>query len=406
MSVPLDRLYNFLHDVTRQNDILIYRFLPHGSRKIEDLTAMVAYKEQYSFKHRPSSAKFLFFYDQEPLNYDLYALPDLLDRVLESNKSFNNGLLNDDLRQQCRELLSADVMSKVNLRLAAIEHSLWLRPVLLVHSELRSQELVKYEDQDFIGIYWWAHAMIARDWFRYAEHDPNIAHKHATKDFLIYNRAWSGTREYRLKFTELLLENNLVGHCQTWFNSTDQDQSYQNHQFKNSDFQIKNYNLHQHFAPSQATGSSSADYHAPDYQNTNIEIVLETLFDDSRLQLTEKILRPIACGQPFLLMATHGSLEYLRRYGFGTFGDYIDESYDLILNPAQRLHAIVAEMRRIANLPAKEKTQLFMNMQRIADQNRLLFFSNAWQQSIVDEFKQNFDVALARIEQQFIYQTT
>jgi hypothetical protein len=46
--------------------------------------------------------------------------------------------------------------------------------------------------------------------------------------------------------------------------------------------------------------------------------------------LTEKALRPIACGQPFILAATPGSLQYLRSYGFKTFSGYIDETYDTI----------------------------------------------------------------------------
>ena len=208
MSVPLDRLYNFLHAVARRNDVLIYRFFPHGSRKIEDLTLLDIFQNPY-FKYRHSSAKFMFCYDQEPLNYNLYTSPELLDRVLEYNKKFNATILNDDLRQQCRELLDVETMGKVNLRLAAIEHSLWIKPVLLAHSELRSPELIKYENQNFIGVYWWAHALIARDWFRYAEHDPVLCDKHIVKDFLIYNRAWTGTREYRLKLTELLFLNQL-----------------------------------------------------------------------------------------------------------------------------------------------------------------------------------------------------
>jgi hypothetical protein len=69
--------------------------------------------------------------------------------------------------------------------------------------------------------------------------------------------------------------------------------------------------------------------------------VLETLFDDHRWHLTEKSLRPIACGKPFVLMATPGSLQYLRQYGFKTFDGLIDETYDSIQNPKQRLQAVL-----------------------------------------------------------------
>jgi hypothetical protein len=46
--------------------------------------------------------------------------------------------------------------------------------------------------------------------------------------------------------------------------------------------------------------------------------VAETVFD-TRIHLTEKTLRPIACGHPFILAAGPGSLKYLQTYGFRTF---------------------------------------------------------------------------------------
>jgi hypothetical protein len=272
-------------------------------------------------------------------------------------------------------------------------------PVILIHSEKRSQNLNKYEQTKYIGVYYWCHAVIARDWFRYANHDEFLHRpKTITHDFLIYNRSWSGTREYRLKFVELLVQNDLDNHCMTWFNSIDDGLNYCDYKFKNSGLEITNFNLEDSFNPTVADSSASADYHAPDYQCTNMEIVLETLFDDDRLHLTEKTLRPIACAQPFILAATAGSLEYLRSYGFETFGELIDESYDLIQNPLERLHAICAEMKRISLLDPEQKKQLFDKMQQIAQKNQQRFFSNQWHQSIVDEFKQNFDCAYQQLK--------
>jgi hypothetical protein len=185
----------------------------------------------------------------------------------------------------------------------------------------------------------------------------------------------------------------------TWFNPVDDGCKYQNHQFKNSNFELENFDLEDYFDPTSASASASADYCATDYQRTNIEIVLETLFDDGRLHLTEKILRPMACAQPFILAATMGSLEYLRGYGFETFGDLIDESYDTIPDPAERLQAICIEMKRISQLPQEEKNQLFNDMKQIALKNQQTFFSEGWHQSIIDEFKQNFEDAYNQFKQ-------
>jgi hypothetical protein len=128
-------------------------------------------------------------------------------------------------------------------------------------------------------------------------------------------------------------------------------------------------------------------------------MVLETLFDDTRLHLTEKTLRPIACGRPFILMATHGSLQYLRDYGFRTFDGIIDETYDTITDPRQRLDAVIQEMSRIAALNRSEKYILWKQLYKIARFNQGLFFSKDWQQSISQEFLTNLYRAIGILDQ-------
>ena len=342
----------------------------------------------------------MIFYDQEPLNFDLYTDIAMADELLQNPHEYSelyHEVLTDELYDKYLRFLKR-VIVKCNLRLA-IGSYMYNVPVILVHSEQRSQNLKKYQDHEFVTVYWWCHALIARDWFRYAELDTLLSARKVKKDFLIYNRAWSGTREYRLKFAEMLLDHDLDKCCHMGFNPDDNG-NYNNHLFKNQDFQIHRYDLENYFYLNNTPSTASADYVALDYQSTEVEVVLETLFDDDRIQLTEKILRPIACGQPFMLVSTHGSLEYLRSYGFKTFGDFIDESYDSIVDPKQRLDAIVKEMKRISLLSVDEKTQLYNGMREIAVWNKQLFFSNKWQQQIIDEYKTNFSTAVAQLNQQ------
>jgi len=392
MSVPLDRLYNFLHDVCNRDDIIIYRFFPHGSRKILDLSRLVKYG-----KPSEKLKKFIIFYDQEPLNFDLYTEPAMFNKLLDSSPNYTDlkEILNEELHQKLLALVEQTVY-RSNLKLAIGTH-MYDIPVILVHSEQRSQNLKKYQDHEFITAYWWSHALISRDWFRYAELDPKLASKQVTKDFLIYNRAWSGTREYRLKFAELIVENNLSSYCRMGFNPKDQGH-YKDHLFANKKFQIKNTTLENYFMLNNFDSSSSADYVAEDYQNTGIEIVLETLFDDDRLQLTEKVLRPIACGQPFMLAATHGSLKYLHEYGFETFSTLINEDYDNIEDPVLRLEAVVEEMKRIASLPRLEKSRLYSELRKISHRNKQLFFSKEWQELILNEYKTNLNHAIEQLD--------
>jgi hypothetical protein len=255
---------------------------------------------------------------------------------------------------------------------------------LLLHSEKRSINLEKYQHTgELIPVYYWSHAVIARDWFRYAEHET--FQKLTKKTFLIYNRAWAGTREYRLRFVDSLIKLDLQDHCQTSINPVEPELNvhYNTHQFKNPVWRPTNM-LEKFFPTSNAHSNYSADFDTSDYNYTDIEVVLETLFDDSRLHLTEKSLRPIACGQPFILSSTYGSLEYLRSYGFKTFRDIWDEQYDLIEDPEERLICIANLMKQIATWAPHKRAAYMAQAQKIADYNRRHFFSQEFSDLVIN----------------------
>lgn len=240
--------------------------------------------------------------------------------------------------------------------------------------------------------------MIARDWFRYAEH-VQIEKNSQTRPFMIYNRAWSGSREYRLKFADLLIDADLVQACTMSVNAHDPQGQihYLDHQFKHARWKPAN-KLEDYFLPTQASSASSADFDIKDYVRHDFEIVLETLFDDDRLHLTEKILRPLALSQPFLLCGTKGSLEYLRSYGFETFSPWVDESYDQVDDAGLRLEAVVRSMRQINSWSDAQRS---LNMRAISDvcrRNRQRFFSQDFHQSLVDELRHNLHRAIDDLE--------
>jgi len=382
MSVPLDRLYNFLHSVV-DHDITIYRFWPHGSKKLEDLVPLVpiaSWAEEITKPH-------VIFHDQEPLNFNYWTPTDFAQLWQQTvNKcQLDPVFLEDDyLDYQISTHLRGLVF--VNL----------YDYVLLVHSEKNSKEVDTYAQHGFLPVYYWTHAVIAVDWFRYAEHDPVLQYdtNAFAQDFLIYNRAWSGTREYRLTFTDQLIQAGLAPHCQISFAPVDSDIHYSQHKFANPNLAIARTDLETVLPLNTHDSNASADYHNLDYAQTGMEIVLETLFDDSRLHLTEKSLRPIACGKPFMLVATAGSLKYLRSYGFETFGDLIDESYDLETDPVARLNAVIREMTRISSLSPSDKIVLWNQLHRIAERNKQRFFSAEWQASIVQEYVDNMNQAM------------
>ena len=369
--------------------MLIYRWYPHGSKNLSDLIPLHSYRNLTELQHQ--TMPMIVFHDQEPLNYELYqSIP--LHLSPNPNVSFLWHCFDGDS-------VFHDLVNNMPRIRKRTEHPFNINDkILLCHSEKNSSELSKYAEE-FVGVYYWAHAVIARDWFRFAQHDQGLDQLDYRYDFLIYNRAWTGTREYRLKFSELLVESGLHKKSLTSFSSIDSGIDYKLHKFTNKQFQILNFELDQNFLPNSSLASASADYVTNDYRQTRIEIVLETLFDDSRLHLTEKTLRPIACGKPFMLASTPGSLQYLKDYGFKTFEPFIDESYDQIVDPVKRMQFIINEMQRFSQLPDNDKIDYLIQMNKIAKFNRDLFFSASWQNSIYTEFLTNLSSAVDHCNQ-------
>jgi hypothetical protein len=366
MTVPVHNLYDFIHQVTKRQYLLLY-FYPWGRKGITDLHWHQAnrawlngpngipfenrypclYNKKYSeLNHVENFQPVILCHDQEPLNFDLY----------NENSEFIKRV-GDHVLKKTETTISPDLLTE-NLRLAPVTsvQKTWI----LLHSEINSAELKRYEStKRFHGAYWWSHAVIARDWYRYARFDRSLDHSTMKKVFLTYCRDTTGLRTYRKDFQQLIVSNNLEQHCQF-------------HSFDNTEI----------------SSDSSAVYNSEDFNHTGISVVLETVFDQ-RIHLTEKILRAIACGHPFILAAGPGSLQLLRSYGFHTFHGYINEEYDTIADHKGRLIAIVKEMNRIASLPITEQSSLIETLQSIAALNKKRFFSDEFFQQVVDELQRN-----------------
>lgn len=376
MTIPLNNLYHWITGLTPQR-IIAYVFDPPGSRCISNLNLLDAYSN-IEYNLCPE----MICHDQEPLNFDLYTNID--DEIL---KNLTYSLYD----------VGINFLKKSNLRAALNQLSIYDQ-VILLHSEKHSDNLEKYKSAGYIGVYYWAHAVIAKDWFRFAKNDSRLKrcqdhrHKHL---FLIYNRDWQGSREYRLKFAEMLYNNNLLKDCNTLLRK-DIDPttfSFNNIELKPTGFEFVNAYNHNTY-----DSHASADYIPEDFVNSTFSIVLETLFDDNRIHLTEKILKAIACGHPFILAGTCGSLRYLKSYGFKTFSPWIDESYDDEPNSVVRLQKIIQTMKHIQSMSSDSLRELTKAVYEIAEYNRNWFFSKEFDHMIQNELTVNLNDALDQVK--------
>jgi hypothetical protein len=145
-----------------------------------------------------------------------------------------------------------------------------------------------------------------------------------------------------------------------------------------------------------STGSISADFGHQEFdlwKSGLWHIVTETVFYHDKLHLTEKIFKPIVAQRPFMLAAAPGNLAYLKSYGFQTFDQWIDESYDTIQDHDQRLQAIVDQTQRLCAMSDSELRLMHQEMQLVLEHN----FNHLWttfRHRIVNELVDNFELSV------------
>ena len=69
--------------------------------------------------------------------------------------------------------------------------------------------------------------------------------------------------------------------------------------------------------------------------------------------------------KPFILVAPYGTLQYLKEFGFRTWDQWWDESYDLEPDPAKRLLKIFDIIDYIDSKSIEELRELYQQMRPI-----------------------------------------
>lgn len=125
-----------------------------------------------------------------------------------------------------------------------------------------------------------------------------------------------------------------------------------------------------------------------------MQIVLETTFtegiekDSPTIFLTEKTYKPIFYKQPFILISEPFSLRYLRGLGYKTFGSFIDESYDVIIDPHLRMKHITNEILKINSMSLEELEDIRVKIQDIVEHNYNVFMSRPSEKILVKHIEE------------------
>lgn len=262
----------------------------------------------------------------------------------------------------------------------------WPGPTSVVTSEKNSDN-VKFvcDKYGLESAYYFFHAWAALDWYRGYDRSFLIKpwyQRQITKTFVCPNNIIGGKRIHRILLLRELQKNNLIANNLISFpkvcpyeKTPIEDICIKNHiefemqeiglPLKLDDFDDYNFNSHR----IDIWGAAEV---------TLLQVVTETVYSGTRSHLTEKTFKPIVMQQPFVLISCQGSLEYLRSYGFCTFGNFWDEDYDHA-NDDDRVAVVAKLLKDLDNLSLREKKQLQQHLAPVIEHNVKWFYSKEFE---------------------------
>jgi hypothetical protein len=124
------------------------------------------------------------------------------------------------------------------------------------------------------------------------------------------------------------------------------------------------------------------------YEHSFISVVTETETHSDKVRFTEKLLKPILNYHPFIVYGPSHILEILKYYGFKTFNNYLDESYDLIDDTNDRAISIFNVIDNIMMWDNDTMNKFTENVKDILIHNRLILEKFTYN-NLVDEYHTN-----------------
>jgi hypothetical protein len=198
------------------------------------------------------------------------------------------------------------------------------------------------------------------DFFR-VNKDLNINHNDKTKDFLFLNGKSTPTRvklARAMKYNRLL-ENSVWSFNDAEFKNIIEDRyEWPQWQGKHIDFYCAETRM----------------VHPLQYNDTICSVVAETLDDSNIHYISEKTFKSLAAGHLFVVLSGARFLKNLQSYGFKTFSNFFDESYDEEFNLEKRITKIISTLKYIKSCDYKK---LYQETEDIRKHNQQLMLDTA-----------------------------
>ena len=261
----------------------------------------------------------------------------------------------------------------------------------LVTSERDSSEVEwACDTYNLKSAYYFFHGWAALDWFRGYNHSFLMRpYKERTinKTFIMPNRIVAGQRQHRLIMLYHIFKQGMNNNWISCPSICPAENITINDAVKdlfNKYSDIKEVFNTQSF-PMTFPNEVDAPMHScwlslfDECADSLLYLVTETVATGRRQHLTEKTFKPIALKMPFVIVGTQGSLKYLRSYGFKTFSDLWDESYDDEIDDDLRIAKIATTLKDIDELPRQCKQKLFAQAHDVCEHNYQHFYNGGFE---------------------------
>lgn len=118
------------------------------------------------------------------------------------------------------------------------------------------------------------------------------------------------------------------------------------------------------------------------FNDTAYSIIAETDHDNTLSFFSEKTAKPFIARRAFVAFTGYKFLHNLRALGFKTFGQVINEDYDLIENDTERYTAAFEQVKLLCNLPIESTINALLD---VTEYNYNMIMNTDWTQRAADQ---------------------
>jgi hypothetical protein len=214
------------------------------------------------------------------------------------------------------------------------------------------------------------------------------------KNSLDFNSLNRSARQHRIEHIVELFDRRLIkkGLVSGYYTNNPNSRNFPNSVYKEDSIeQFKNKIINYLSTPLQIDGDwSDRSGPSPDtdprtifnheiFKNSLLSVVTETAMDFPGIFITEKTLKPIVAGHPFMVLGQYKFLDSLRDMGYKVDFPGIDQSYDDIINPIERFNQFHNSLEKWCKYSRKDKTQFCKSSLELVKHNMKLFNSTRFE---------------------------